>query len=126
MRSREEQIINLGAALYAGRNNLTDANCEAQHHIDEAIQRGRELEHAERGNGHDSDCATHNEPALPNGPCNCTKRDTERVDWLEKQVATELSRFDEGWVLNTDLTCQAHDQATARTAIDRAMRAEQG
>lgn len=23
--------------------------------------------------GHDSDCATHNEPALPNGPCNCSK-----------------------------------------------------
>ena len=20
---------------------------------------------------HDSDCATHNEPAMPNGPCNC-------------------------------------------------------
>ena len=23
------------------------------------------------GDGHWSDCATHNEPALPNGPCNC-------------------------------------------------------
>jgi hypothetical protein len=22
--------------------------------------------------GHDSDCATHNEPAYPNGPCNCS------------------------------------------------------
>ena len=21
---------------------------------------------------HDSDCAVHNEPALPNGPCNCS------------------------------------------------------
>lgn len=23
---------------------------------------------------HDSDCATHNEPAYPNGPCDCSKR----------------------------------------------------
>lgn len=22
--------------------------------------------------GHDSDCATHNEPAMPNGPCDCS------------------------------------------------------
>ncbi|XQZ98872.1 hypothetical protein ACOZ4Y_02770 [Komagataeibacter rhaeticus] len=49
MRSREEQIIYLGARLYVGNKNLTDANCEAQRHIDEAIQRGRELERAEMG-----------------------------------------------------------------------------
>lgn len=24
------------------------------------------------GAGHDSDCATHNEPAMPNGPCDCS------------------------------------------------------
>ena len=23
------------------------------------------------GDGHDSDCSTHNEPAYPNGPCDC-------------------------------------------------------
>lgn len=23
--------------------------------------------------GHNSDCATHNEPAMPAGPCNCSK-----------------------------------------------------
>lgn len=25
-----------------------------------------------KGDGHDSDCATHNMPASPNGPCNCS------------------------------------------------------
>jgi hypothetical protein len=28
---------------------------------------------AQSDNGHDSDCATHREPAYPNGPCDCTK-----------------------------------------------------
>ena len=41
---------------------------------------GREIDHPECSGvcrctagscGHRSDCAVHNEPALPNGPCNC-------------------------------------------------------
>lgn len=27
------------------------------------------------GDGHDSDCATHNEPAYPNGECSCVKKE---------------------------------------------------
>jgi len=31
-----------------------------------------ELPSTSSGDNHDSDCATHNEPAYPNGPCDCT------------------------------------------------------
>jgi hypothetical protein len=34
---------------------------------------GYEIRKADQWDGHDSDCATHNMPAYPNGPCNCTK-----------------------------------------------------
>ncbi|WP_308718955.1 hypothetical protein [Komagataeibacter xylinus] len=76
------------------------------------------------GDGHDSDCATHNEPAFPNGPCNCTKRDTERLDWLEKQRFPELRAFDDGFLVATDQVCRSSGMDTARDAIDAAMNAE--
>lgn len=91
-----------------------------------AQMRKDERERAERGDGHDSDCAMHNEPAFPNGPCNCTKRDTERLDWLENQRFPDLRKFDDGFLVATDLICRSCSQATARAAIDAAMNAEKG
>jgi hypothetical protein len=32
---------------------------------------------SEAGDGHASDCAVHNEPAMPNGPCDCHRVDPE-------------------------------------------------
>ncbi|QHC34122.1 hypothetical protein [Komagataeibacter xylinus] len=50
MRSREEQIIELTEVFYeAGFRFRDKAKPEAERHIDEAIQRGRELERAEMG-----------------------------------------------------------------------------
>jgi len=40
-RTREEQIIHLGAHIFVGQKNLTDANCRAARNIDEAEARGR-------------------------------------------------------------------------------------
>ena len=35
------------------------------------ILKNNEVKLEGKGDGHWSDCATHNEPAMPNGPCNC-------------------------------------------------------
>lgn len=40
VRSRDEQIVDLGARIFVGMRNHTDSMCEAQRHIDEAEARG--------------------------------------------------------------------------------------
>jgi hypothetical protein len=50
---------------------------------------------------HESDCATHNEPAYPNGPCDCNARfapmlDAERAtrfEWLLEAAHTEIAHL---------------------------------
>ncbi|MCW4579186.1 hypothetical protein [Gluconacetobacter entanii] len=107
MRSREEQIIYLGSRLFVGNRNLTDANCEAQRHIDEAIQRGRELERAEMG------------------------RDTARLDWIGNQdvVIGEMGDNPPSWkyvfLARYQITIPL-DLDHIRHSIDNAMNAENG
>lgn len=182
MKTREEQI---DAFIKAHDENLcneryfTDDPCMMINAaIQEAEQRGRELERAEMadvpsrvardvaelpdrtspdgnpemmlvtaqeligivrhalgcvGDGHDSDCATHNEPAFPNGPCNCTKRDTERLDWVERKHP-EIMVVGDGWgnpdhwsVIWADVKNRQAVDSTGnniRCAIDTAMNAE--
>lgn len=38
--------------------------------------------------GHDSDCAAHNEPAMSNGPCDCSAADTRRLEVLDAMLRT--------------------------------------
>lgn len=52
---------------------------------------------------HDSDCATHNEPAYPNGPCDCSLRE-EIAQIIERHVPHEeaLSMATEILALRSD------------------------
>ncbi|WP_395370722.1 hypothetical protein [Komagataeibacter diospyri] len=75
----------------------------AQHHIDEAIQRGRELERAEMG------------------------RDTERLDWIEHHRATQAVHLGRcGWHVLAEGREVGFSGDTFRSAIDTAMNAENG
>lgn len=166
MRSREEQIKVL-ADDFANPPESYQMTEVAELHINEAIQRGRELERADMadvpsrvvrgvaelpdrtspdgnpemmlvtpaeligivrralggvGDGHDSDCATHNEPAFPNGPCNCMKRDRERLDWLAAQIVRVRAHAPyQPIILNG-----TYDPDEFRDAIDDIMNAENG
>ena len=42
VRSRDRQIVGLGARIFVGMRNHTDSKCEAQRHIEEAEARGAE------------------------------------------------------------------------------------
>ena len=46
VRSRDEQIVDLGARIFVGMRNHTDSMCEAQRHIEEAEARGAEEQRA--------------------------------------------------------------------------------
>ncbi len=41
-------------------------------------QQRKERERVENKNRHDSDCAIYNEPAYPNGPCDCSIKEKDR------------------------------------------------
>ncbi|WP_010517871.1 hypothetical protein [Komagataeibacter oboediens] len=101
MRSREEQIRVL-ADDFANPPEIYQMTEIAELHINEAIQRGRELERADPG------------------------QDTERLNWMERQCFPELHKLDQGWLLATDQVCRSSGQPTMRAAIDAAMNAENG
>ncbi|WEQ51170.1 hypothetical protein LV478_11580 [Komagataeibacter oboediens] len=54
------------------------------------------------------------------------QKDTERLNWLEKQRFPELRAFDDGFLVATDQVCRSSGISTAREAIDAAMNAENG
>ena len=44
---------------------------------------------------HDSDCATHNEPAMPNGPCSCGADKMAELEAENKRLHDENFRLRE-------------------------------
>ena len=58
-------------------SKLAHSNQETMDAIEMNAMKNDDIEHCQceyciGGNIHDSDCAVHNEPAYPNGPCNCS------------------------------------------------------
>lgn len=48
---------------------------------------------------HTSDCAVHNEPAMPNGPCDCgaqAKSERRYVAWLGLVACIQVARWKTG------------------------------
>ncbi|GBR37519.1 hypothetical protein AA11826_1686 [Komagataeibacter oboediens DSM 11826] len=102
MRSREEQIKVL-ADDFANPPESYQMMEVAELHINEAIQRGRELERAEMG------------------------RDTARLDWIERHRATQAVHLDgSGWHVLAEGSDAGFSGNTFRIAIDAAMNAENG
>lgn len=61
--------------------------------------------------GHDSDCAMHNEPAFPNGPCDCSTSNPHME--IERQIADVLE-YHEAERRDDDLAKQVVSKIAAR------------
>lgn len=68
---------------------------------------------------HDSDCAVHNEPAYPNGPCDCGAEMVEVADRFAHRLAMHLELFlsDYGGKYYTDALNTLGEYRSAMNAI---------
>lgn len=96
MRTREEQIASLAAAIYTGAAKMPHALKEAETYILEAERRVEQRVRAEIG------------------------RDSERLDWLEKTRSVVLEDADNGWRVTIGGIEFSLREETARNAIDAA------
>ena len=97
MRTREDQISHLSCAIFNDRRgDIDDCMSLARDHILEAERRAEQRVRDEIG------------------------KNSERLDWLERQPFTMLQLFDQGWMVATDRITRALCRRTARDAIDAA------
>lgn len=63
----------LGLAIEHGDQWRIEASKEIKRRLARLTSERGEAFQQEAYAGHDSDCAVHNMPAMPNGPCNCSR-----------------------------------------------------